>query len=120
MIINSKWTELNDRLISFFEEESGWDGEDRVPAHFNTIQTILDVVSILPADIKRPGASMGCDGSVCLVWQDDNLYCTMDFKSPGTYAYLVSNRTSILRSGICESTQLELGFLDYVRKVVRS
>lgn len=83
---------LLNRLVEFTMEDEGWDGEGSIPASDATIETIIEFISALPADIRSPGAAMGGDGSVALVWQDDDgRYVTADFGGTGTYVFLIDD-----------------------------
>lgn len=54
---------------------------------------MLEFINVIPADVRRPGAALGCDGSVALVWQDDDYYVTADFYGYDTYVYVIYDRT---------------------------
>lgn len=94
------YTYANERIKEFAEAEVGWDGFGGLPA---SPGTVADVEKFLPvaqhAQIKVPGLAMGGDGSVAVIWRNEDVYISVEFDGTGSYTFLVCKGDELLRSG---------------------
>jgi len=107
-----------ERVRGFRDVEFASD-DDSVPASAETVDEVLRFIDRVPMDVRRPGAALGADGSIALVWQDEENYITAVFYGTGTYSYVVrrQKRTIAAASSGVDSLPAELS--DPVRQFFR-
>lgn len=103
------------RLQEFLDEPEGWDGEGSVPASQETADEIHRFVGTLPHNVRRPGAAMGADGSIALVWQDDTHYFTADFYGNGYFTYVMVENKKIVEQGSSPIGEIPKSFTEAIK-----
>lgn len=94
------YTSATDRLKEFVAAEAGWDGHGGLPASREAEADVTQFLEVAQrAQIQVPGLAMGGDGSVAVVWTDDDVYIAADFDGTGSYSFFVSKGDTLLCEG---------------------
>jgi hypothetical protein len=105
------------RLQMFVAEREGWDGFGGLPA---SPAAAADVSEFLGAArlalIQVPSLTMGGDGSVAVIWTNDEFYISADFDGAGSYAFFISQGDEFICDGISPSGQLDDHLTTHLKK----
>lgn len=94
------YTSATDRLKEFVSVEVGWDGHGGLPASSGAAADVARFLEVAQrAQIQVPVLAMGGDGSVAVVWTEDDVYITADFDGTGSYSFFVSKGDKLLCEG---------------------
>lgn len=106
-----------DRIRVFEEEEQGWDGADGLPASPAAASEVRKFLAAARQElIQVPSLAMGGDGSVAVIWTDDNYYMSADFDGADSYSFFISEGDDFIDDGVCVSHKLDERLAKYLKK----
>lgn len=105
------------RLKIFCAEENNWDGyggRPASPAVGAQVHTFLKVAQ--RSGIKVPSLAMGGDGSVAVVWKNEELYISADFDGKSDYSFFITQGDEYIKGGVSSSDMLDIDLAQYLTK----
>ncbi|WP_163018447.1 hypothetical protein [Pseudomonas viridiflava] len=106
-----------DRIEVFENEVQGWDGADGLPASTDVANQVRKfLMAARKEDIQVPSLAMGGDGSVAVIWTDQNFYISADFDGTDDYSFFISEGDEFINDGVSASDKLDERLASYLKK----
>uniref|UniRef100_UPI0013DEACB5 hypothetical protein n=1 Tax=Pseudomonas viridiflava TaxID=33069 RepID=UPI0013DEACB5 len=95
----------------------GWDGADGLPASTDVANQVRKfLMAARKEDIQVPSLAMGGDGSVAVIWTDQNFYISADFDGTDDYSFFISEGDEFINDGVSASDKLDERLASYLKK----
>lgn len=106
-----------DRLHVFEQETEGWDGAGGLPASPAVAKEVRKfLLAAQKLSLQVPSLAMGGDGSVAVIWTDQEFYISADFDGADDYSFFISEGDDFIDDGVCASDKLDDRLATYLKK----
>lgn len=110
------YSNAHQRLKIFENESVGWDGCGGLPASQEVVREVSPFLELVKSErLHAPGLAMGGDGSVAVVWTNEQIYISADFDGTGSYSYFASSGDVLVCDGFCSANALDERLAEHLK-----